>query len=228
MDLKQRKLWNENHKKLTNMILKPNEHNQAVELFLSQHALMYSSKMADSDFFTLEDELFDQITEETLRKYPVMAPDTKNSILWHVWHITRIEDMTMNVLVGERDQVFFAGNWQKPLNISFVHTGNGMSEDEVQELSSTMDIAALLAYRLEVGRRTREIIGALEPGHFKQKATPAGIKKLENQGAVKHEAAWLLEYWGKKNIAGLVLMPATRHNFLHLNKAIRIKRKIQK
>lgn len=32
----------------------------------------------------------------------------------------------------------------------------------------------------------------------------------------------------KKTIDGLVLMPATRHNFLHLNKCARIKDKLQK
>ncbi|MGE6256884.1 hypothetical protein ACQKCU_03065 [Heyndrickxia sporothermodurans] len=41
-------------------------------------------------------------------------------------------------------------------------------------------------------------------------------------------ANWLAEYWSKKTIAGLILMPATRHIFLHLNKCIRIKDKIHK
>ncbi|MGG6314198.1 DinB family protein [Paenibacillus macerans] len=228
MNLEQRKLWNENHQQLTALLPNPKEHDQAVELFLRQHAWLYSSRMLDSGLETMEDELLDGITEETFRQYPAPARDTKNSIAWHLWHIARIEDMTMNVLVGGREQVFHTGDWSRKLNIHIIHTGNGMTEEEAAELSAKMDLAALLDYRLEVGKKTREAIGLLEPGQFKRKVTPDGIQTLRDQGAVKPDAEWLLDYWGNKTFAGLVLMPATRHNFLHLNKAIRIKQKIQK
>lgn len=228
MDLNQRRQWNENHKILTNILLKPVEHDNAVQLFLGQHALLYSSSLTQIPVHTLEDELFKDIKEETLRKYPVTAPDTRNSIIWHVWHITRIEDMTMNVLVAHDDQVYHAGNWGKQLNVEYVHSGNDMTDDEIAELSSDIDISSLLQYRMEVGRKTREIISSLQPGDFKRKVEANRMKALEEQGSVKKESSWLLEYWGKKNIAGLVLMPATRHNFLHLNKSIRIKQRIQK
>jgi hypothetical protein len=102
-----------------------------------------------------------------------------------------------------------------------------MSEAEVADLSSNIDISSLLSYRLEVGRRTREIICSLQPGEFMRKVEPKNIKKLEDQFAVKKEASWLIDYWGNKSIGGIVLMPATRHNFLHLNKSIRIKQMIQ-
>lgn len=228
MDLHQRQLWNEDHKKLTSIIQKPTEHENVIELFLNQHALLYSSKMDNSQVITLEDELLNNITEETFRKYPVVSPGTKNSIIWHIWHIARIEDMTMNILVSNNDQVLDSGEWNKKLKIDYIHSGNEMSEMEVAELSSNIDINALLSYRIEVGRNTRAIIKSLQPGQFKQSVASVKIKKLLDQGAVKKEATWLLEYWGKKNIAGLILMPATRHNFLHLNKSIRIKNKIQK
>ena len=37
-----------------------------------------------------------------------------------------------------------------------------------------------------------------------------------------------MDYWGGKTFAGQLLMPATRHNFVHLNKAMRVKQKLQK
>ncbi|WP_198510326.1 hypothetical protein [Bacillus solitudinis] len=43
--------------------------------------------------------------EKTFRQYSVSNPDTRNSIAWHLWHITRIEDMTMNLLVIDKQQV---------------------------------------------------------------------------------------------------------------------------
>ncbi|WP_379138843.1 DinB family protein [Paenibacillus sp. sgz500958] len=229
MDLEQRKLWNANHKRLTDQILKPAEHVNTLKLFMDQHAMLYSSKLQDSqELITLEDVLMKDIKEETLRQYPVKTQDTKNSIVWHLWHITRIEDMTMNVLASNNEQIFYSGAWDKQLNIDCVHSGNGMSEAEIAELSTNIDVSALLSYRLQVGRRTREIIGSMPPEQFKQKVDPVQIKALEDQGAVKKEEKWLLEYWGNKSIAGLVLMPATRHNYVHLNKSLRIKHKYQK
>jgi len=232
MLLAERKQWNANHQRLTTLLQNPKGHEQAVALFLNQHAWLYVSKMADAGLMgtmnTLEDELLDGIREETLRQYPVKAPDTKNSILWHLWHIARIEDMTMNVLIGGREQIFEEGDWLPKLRISCTHTGNGMTEEEAAELSAGIDMDVLLDYRIEVGRRTREIVRRMEPAEMKRKVPTAGIEKLRAQSAVKPEAEWLLEYWSKKTLAGLILMPATRHNFLHLNKAIRIKQRLQK
>jgi hypothetical protein len=37
-----------------------------------------------------------------------------------------------------------------------------------------------------------------------------------------------VDYWSKKTIAGLLLMPPTRHCILHLNEAMRIKEKLRK
>lgn len=228
MDLSQRRLWSENHKKLTGIILKPLEHHAAVELFLSQHSLLHASEMSHSLVATLEDELFRDLSEATIRMYPVKAPGTKNSIAWHIWHITRIEDMTMNVLVHHDQQVFHTGEWHKRLKVDVAHSGNEMPADEIAYLSANIDIAALLAYRIEVGRKTRETVSSLHPGDFKQKVAAERIQALKEQGAVKEEASWLLDYWGGKTIAGLILMPATRHLFMHLNKSIRIKQKLQK
>ncbi|GIO42780.1 DinB family protein [Paenibacillus apis] len=228
MDLSQRKQWNENHKKLTSVILKPSEYQNSIGLFLSQHSLLHSSKMSNSPVATLEDDLLKDLMEESFRKYPVEAPDTRNSIVWHVWHVTRIEDMTMNILVAEGDQVLHTYNWAKELKVDYPHSGNQMTEIEIADLSENIDINALLEYRIEVGRKTREIVSHLLPGEFRNKVDAGRIDILKEQNAVKREASWLLEYWGNKTIAGLILMPATRHIFLHLNKAIRIKKRIQK
>jgi len=228
MDLNQRKQWNVNHKKLTNIILKPAEHETAVNLFLKQHSLLHASEMSHSPVVTLEDELVGNLKEETWRNYPVSAPDTKNSIIWHMWHITRIEDMTMNVLVHHDQQVWYSGGWDQKLQTCYTHSGNEMTEAEIADLSVNLDIQALMQYRMEVGRKTREIVSGLSPGSFKQKVEANRINELKEQNAVKEEALWLLDYWGNKTIAGLILMPATRHIFLHLNKSIRIKHRIQK
>lgn len=103
-----------------------------------------------------------------------------------------------------------------------------MSDDDIAELSSFINIDALLEYRIAVGKQTRQIISSLQPGEFRDKVQDCRIKRLFDENAFLQEASGIAEYWSKKTIAGLVLMPATRHNFLHLNKCARIKNKLQK
>jgi hypothetical protein len=37
----------------------------------------------------------------------------------------------------------------------------------------------------------------------------------------------IVDYWGSRTIAGLLLMPPTRHNFTHLNEARMLKQKLR-
>jgi hypothetical protein len=46
------------------------------------------------------------------------------------------------------------------------------------------------------------------------------------EGAVVEAAQSITNYWSKRNVAGLLLMPATRHNLIHLNEALQVKRKL--
>lgn len=228
MDMKQRKLWNENHRKLKDIILKPEAHSQAIQIFLSQHSLLHSSSHREPANKTLEDALLENLDEATFRQYPVQNPDTKNSIAWHLWHISRIEDMTMNILVADCQQVLYTADWLDRMNISFTHSGNDMSEGDIAELSSKIEINSLLAYRASVGKRTQEVIPSINPEQLKMKVEQCRIKRLFEEKALMENSKWLAEYWSKKTVAGLILMPATRHIFLHLNKCIRIKDKFLK
>jgi hypothetical protein len=101
-----------------------------------------------------------------------------------------------------------------------------MDDTGVATLSSQVDIDALRAYRQSVGCRTREIVR--KPGEFKQKPEASRLQKIMDEGALLPEAIGILNYWSKRTVAGLLLMPPTRHNFLHLNEALRIKRKLQR
>ncbi|MFS0864739.1 DinB family protein [Fredinandcohnia sp. 179-A 10B2 NHS] len=228
MDIHKRKLWNENHKKLTNIIHKTEEHEQTLRLFLSQHALLHSSSITNTNQITLEDSVFDNLDESIFRAYPVANPDTKNSIAWHIWHISRIEDMTMNILVANGQQVLNEGRWLEKLQIDVPHSGNDMSESEIADVSSKISFHSLLSYRAAVGRQTRQVITSLEAGQFKMKVDSMRIQRLMDENAVSQSSKWLAEYWSKKTVGGLILMPATRHNFLHLNKCNRIKERLHK
>jgi hypothetical protein len=220
-----RTLWNEQHKLLREALNTPGEHPTALDLFLRQHAMVHDAEMSDSGLHSFADEVWRGALEATLRCLP---PALEHSIVWLIWHIARIEDMTMNGLLAGKPQIFFQGDWHKKLNITEKHSGNVvMEEADVTALSQRVDIEALKDYRLAVGRSTREAVKALQPDEFNVKVDPAHLQELLENGSVVKEAIDLLDYWGKLTKAGLLLMPPTRHNFVHLNEAMIIRRKCQ-
>jgi hypothetical protein len=192
-------------------------------MLLEQHASLHSSRISDKNIWSFEDAILDGISDYTFRQIP---KNHEHSIAWCIWHIARIEDITMNMLVDCIDQVFKHDNWQDQLNIRFKHSGNEMKQNEIEELSKTIDLLSLREYRLAVGKRTREIIAKFNPLEMNTKVEISRIQKVKEKGAVVESAYGITDYWSKRTIGGLFLMPATRHNIVHLNEALRLKKKL--
>ncbi len=62
-----RKRWNEGHQKL-NRALRAGDRDNAIELFLNQHAMVHSAKMAKSGLWSFEDEILNGLTDGQIRK----------------------------------------------------------------------------------------------------------------------------------------------------------------
>lgn len=131
----------------------------------------------------------------------------------------------MNLLVAGGTQVLLEEGWLERLNITCRDTGNALDQAGVEDFSARVDIQALRAYRLAVGRRTRQVVRQLEPAQLKHKPSPEHLRRITEQGAVVEAASGLIDYWASCTFAGLLLMPPTRHNFIHLNEAVRVKQK---
>ncbi len=213
-----RQLWNQQFKVLQDTWPKADSFETCKDICLNVHAMVHSAKMSNSGLCSFEDELWERMTDTALRK--VHTGD--QSIAWKLWHSTRIEDITMNMLIAGEPQVFQTGNWFEKLGSPYKDTGNAMDEREIEILSNSINESGLKSYRIEVGRKTRNIIKALKAEDLKKKALTEGLKSILEEGAVVEEARWLVDYWGKKTVSGLLLMPATRHNLVHLNESLRL------
>ena len=196
----------------------------AIQLCLSQHAALHSAELAAEaavdEPYSYADAILEGMDEEQIRRIP---QNCDHSVAWLIWHMARIEDVAMNILVVGGPQIMNQDDWLERMGVTVVNTGNLMAEADVVELSAAVDIEALRAYRLAVGRGTQEIIQNLQPETLKEKTDPSRLERIMAEGAVVEEARDLVDYWSKRTIAGLLLMPATRHNFVHLNEGQRLK-----
>ncbi len=151
------------------------------------------------------------------------------TIAWNIWHITRIEDITVNILVNNSKPVLDS-TWLQRLNTQITDTGNAMTGEEIISFSQKLNITELRNYRNAVGRQTQSVLKQLAAQDMKRKFTQISLDKiLDEGGVVKHpDSIWLIDFWGKKDVAGIILMPVTRHQIVHLNECIKIKNTIKK
>ncbi len=203
------------------MMLDLGQFDQALDLFLRQHALFHSKKMAQTETWSFEDEILNDMPEAQVRQIPHGDP---HSVAWIIWHIARCEDITMNLLVAGSPQILDQGGWLSLTKSPIYDTGNAMDEPALAHFNNTIDIEALRAYRLAVGRQTRAIVSRLQPADLKRKVEPSRIDQIMSIGAVVAAARGIADYWSKRNVAGSLLMPATRHNLIHLSEALQLKR----
>jgi hypothetical protein len=217
-------LWNSKQKVLKEILLKSDKFDEAIKLCLEQHAMVHLSKMSEINAVIFEDELRKGLDEATIR---TSINEKKRTIAYGLWHSTRIEDITMNILVADGKQVINTDNWLGKMDVPICDTGNVMTDDKIMEFSQTINLKELRDYRIAVGRKTREIILKLSPADLKREIEPQRLQRVLDEGAVLNveSANWLIEFWGKKNVAGILLMPVTRHHIVHINESMSAKRK---
>ena len=213
-----RQYWNRQFKHLQDTWPKADDFENCIRICLELHAMVHSKGSEQDCSISFEDEVWQLFNEDKFRRY---HPGDQ-SIVWKLWHSARIEDMTMNVLIADREQVFDEGSWHDKLKIKARDTGNAMDEAEITDLSRTADIDAVREYRKAVAERTRIVISSLHPLDLKRKVESTRLEQLLKDGSVVQSASGLLDYWGKKTCSGLLLMPATRHYLVHINESLRL------
>lgn len=216
--------WNPKQSLLKELLLKKEYFTDSLNLIKDMHSLVHLSEMSDNPIITYADEVLHELTEVD---YCIMPTDKDVTIAWNIWHITRIEDITMNLLVHDSNQVL-DNAWLTKLHIDVRDTGNAMNDDEIIDLSNKIDKSALINYRNTVGKRTREILDQLTFSDLKRKVKKESLERILLEGGVttQGDSIWLLDFWGNKTVAGIIQMPLTRHQIVHLNDCVKLRKKI--
>lgn len=218
-----RKQWNENQQRLKKCLTHKEDHAKAIDYFLQQHASVHSVAAVNGTGWSFEDEVWQGLSDDQARCIPQGAD---HSIGWLVWHTTRCEDITFNLLAAGESQVLTSGGWLEKTGAPWPDTGNSHTPEQIYHFSHKIDIAALRQYRAAVAQRTRQIVSHLPQGDILRTIQPDRLQRILDEGAVTPEAKGMVEYWGAHRVAGLLLMPGTRHHIVHWNESLKIKRRL--
>lgn len=208
------------HKEMGSIIRKKGRFEEARLMFFRLHSQLHSGSvygLGETEY----DLLLSGLSDDDFRLRPQKDEDT---IIWNLWHIARIEDITAGFLLSGEGQLF-SPEIKEKMHSPIADTGNAMTEDEVTAFSQSISVPRLLRYRDDVGKRTREIISQLSESDMKRKFTAEHRERILMSGSVvSHpESEWLADFWTQKDAAGIILMPLTRHQLLHLNQCGKIK-----
>ena len=157
------------------------------QLFFQRYDALYSFWIGD---------LWTLVPEELMRQ----RPHTRvNSIVWNLWHLTRVEDVALNRFIADLPQVMEEGGWMQRMKIPFRHHGGGMTMDEVEELSRNIDVPALHGYSDTVQARTREIVdrlsmddldAVLEEDRLRRVMLDEGVARNRDAGMIENYLGW--------------------------------------
>jgi len=68
-----------------------------------------------------------------------------NSIDWMVWHMARVEDNLVNVVLRDVGSMWERDGWGEKLGIEFAGAGAGMSMEEIRKIGR-IDVEVAMAY----------------------------------------------------------------------------------
>lgn len=210
--------FNANQAELQALVLSPSGYPRAAELALAQNALAHAAEVSGATEPTAEDGIWRDADRDALRRgtaRSMYAP------AWHLWHAARIEDIVLQSLILGAEQVFEADGWERRMGDCDRTTGNGFDLVRMERFCAAVDLDALRAYRLAVGKAARRFLSGLTRETAAAKPDPRRLAAIAERGYVDEASAWLLEFWGRKKTAGLVTMPLTRHPMVHVNEARR-------
>ena len=185
----------------------------------------------------LRNDLFGQISEtvkecpaDAFYQMPFAGADGYHSktLAYSMWHIFRIEDIVAHTLIAGDEQVLFAGDWQKKIGSTIITTGNELKGSEIAEFSKKLDVKALYEYCKAVMDSTDELVRGFNYKDLKRKFSEEDRNRVIDSHSVStdEDAFWLVDYWCKKDVAGLIKMPFSRHWIMHIEAMCRIKNKL--
>ena len=218
--------WNPKQTLLKDIILKKERFPDTKKLLLTMHSLVHASPVYGTQPVTYMDEIWDGLTDTAFRTMPTIKDAT---VAWNIWHITRIEDLTVNILIQDSSQVL-DDHWLSKLGTRVTDTANAMTDDEIIRFSSEINTNALYEYRNAVGMQTKTVIENIGFDDLKRRFSPNQLTRIHDEGGVldHKDSVWLLDFWGRKNVAGIFRMPVTRHQIVHLNDCFKLKQKCLK
>lgn len=206
--------------------LKGNDIDKIRELALEVHAMVHPAEISGRGEKTIADYVFDYMQKGNQNQlvpredYDVdlhYAGTRTVPMCWQFWHTYRIEDLVSNILMANQNQIFDE-EWQRKIGASITDTGNALELEEAVAFGKTINVEALQEYMITVGKNTRRILEKVTLEQINSMVPEKRVMRILEEGGVTTDfrSVWLLVFWGRLTIGGMILTPMTDHHMMHL------------
>ena len=206
--------------------LKGNDIDKIKELTLKVHAMVHPAEISGRSEKTIADYVLDYMLQGNQNElvpredYDVdlhYAGTRTVPMCWQFWHTYRIEDLVSNILMANQDQIFNE-EWKRKIGASITDTGNALELDEAIAFGKGINVEALHEYMITVGKNTRQILEKLTLEQIKSMVPETRVMRILEEGGVTTDfrSVWLLVFWGRLTMGGMILTPMTAHHMMHL------------
>lgn len=196
------------------------------ELTLEVHAMVHPAEISGRTEKTIADYVLDYMLRGNQNElvpredYDVdlhYAGTRTVPLCWQFWHTYRIEDLVSNILMANQNQIF-KEEWQRKIGSPITDTGNALELDEAIAFGKEINVEALHEYMLAVGKNTRNILGNLTLVQINSLVPEEWVMRILEEGGVTTDfrSVWLLVFWGRLTMGGMILTPMTDHHMMHL------------
>ena len=196
------------------------------ELTLEVHAMVHPAEISGRTEKTIADYVLDYMLRGNQNElvpredYDVdlhYAGTRTVPLCWQFWHTYRIEDLVSNILMANQNQIFNE-EWQRKIGTPITDTGNALELDEAIAFGKEINVEALHEYMLAVGKNTRNILGNLTLVQINSMVPEEWVMRILEEGGVTTDfrSVWLLVFWGRLTMGGMILTPMTDHHMMHL------------
>lgn len=196
------------------------------ELTLEVHAMVHPAEITGRTEKTIADYVLDYMLRGNQNElvpredYDVdlhYAGTRTVPLCWQFWHTYRIEDLVSNILMANQNQIFNE-EWQRKIGSPITDTGNALELDEAIAFGKEINVEALHEYMLAVGKNTRNILGNLTLVQINSMVPEEWVMRILEECGVTTDfrSVWLLVFWGRLTMGGMILTPMTDHHMMHL------------
>jgi len=211
--------WSEQNKAVQLQLKKAMTFSQGIETLLAlRQALM--------------DELFRMKAELNRAAFSAMPfPNTNGyhskTIAYSIWHIFRIEDIVAHDLICRDEEIF--ARFRDKIGAPIITTGNELIGRQIKDFSEALTLDALYEYAIAVKESTDTLLRRLTYRDLQRKFDDTNKERLRGLQVVSTDenACWLIDYWCRKDIRGLIQMPFSRHWIMHIEAGLRIENEIR-
>ena len=189
-------------------------------LFLADHSRIHAAatstaaELSAAGSFTMQDDTLKRLEEADLRA----SPDGLCSIVWHLWHLTRIEDVVVNAMLRGAPEILDRGTDGRWLARPTRRRRPPGRHRRHRRRGPRLLRARRRRCPARLPRRRRPRDPRLGPGADLDAldAVPDLAARLAAAPPIVGERArWLPRFYTGKSGAFLLTFPVTNHGFMH-------------